>query len=510
MNTEVVTEFNEKNVIESVKRNKALIKRIKLNHQIGNFALLQTIITNFLNVINVYKINLTFQWEVKERILNLHDWTKEMLGVMLLNGIAGYRCNFLPFYQVRLKTHVDELDHFLIEDDVIYWISTQLNLVAETFNMPLSTLYADGHRPHVLHNITSTSEFWLFTGPLSRLYKEHQLHDTMRASTLRAVIDSAHGVHTRTTDLDKTSKTNVMQVTRVNVLEDAAIITEPIEAENEDVDHMIRIHERLQDEVDEEADGDEIDDDSELLQRPRKKPRVLPPAVTENVIYPPKIIMGANISYEQNIRGYVLELINNCTTTCIEFMRAAFTRIYNEFLRPDIFFNTYILLYINIINEIEDRMQKKPVAPSKYKKSVPYFKRQIVRWMEQNSRTNAEHVAFFQTLTPDVYDRFLNEVSVKYSDRTYVEMEQEERMAIIVAWLDHEIKFCKQQIDKHLEEIEEKKQAERKKNKEEKKKGELEEVRPIVEPITFSWTIPKIEIIPSDAKTNRAADFINQ
>ena len=129
--------------IQEFNKNKRATKRLRLNHDIDKFTILRTIVRNYLNLINIYKIKVEFPWEVDAHITNLPDWEFECLEMMLLFGIVGYRCNYLPFYKVELLTHVNELVNFGFEEDRFYWLSSYV----EEVMLKLPCLYADGRRP---------------------------------------------------------------------------------------------------------------------------------------------------------------------------------------------------------------------------------------------------------------------------------------------------------------------------------------------------------------------------
>lgn len=519
----LLSEYDEKTKrnIELLENNKRAMKRMKLNHEIEHFTLIKGIVRNFLNFINVYKIHVTFPWNMN--IINRPDWEFEMLETMLFYGIVGFRCNYLPFYQVEMLTSVNEASYFGYEEDRFFWTSSYL----ENSELRLPCLYSDGRRPRMPLGPT-TSAYWTYNGLLSHLYHEYQLHEALQTDTRTASNTSAAGMYTRTVDMTKLDKSNYMQAVRYKTLNNPTITTEIADGQSEDIKNMLRTADALMDAVD-ERNPNAKDDDEDL----HPKPMRLPPAVVDTVVYPPKILMGAFISYEMNMRQYVTELVINSTDECSMFMRRALQAFYNHFLVPEIFYATYMRLYSAIIDEINDYMSKTK-RPSerdmKKRKSVPYFKRQIVEWMRLQRKDSAEHLAFFQTLTPQTYDSFLIEMSTTYEGQTYADMEEDERMQIITAWLEHEFAFCKKEMDKSARRRKEyekqlKKQQKLKEQEEHPKTDDPKENQldpnepsptdadsPIdFDTITFSWPIIKPELVPTDKqKVNRSNEFINQ
>lgn len=493
--------------------NKKATKRLRLNHDIDKFTILRSIVRNYLNLINIYKIQVEFPWLVADHITNLPDWETEALELMLLFGIVGYRCNYLPFYKVELLTHANELVNFGFEEDRFYWLSNYVEEVA----LRLPCLYADGRRPSMQVPGATTSLYWMFNGLLSHLYKEYQLHDALHNDTRIASNTSAAGMYTRTVDLEKMDNTNALQAKRFKTLNNPTITTDINEGQSEDVKNMIDTANALMDAVD---DGPLEDENGDVRRRPTR----LPPPVVDTVIYPPKILMGAFISYEGNMRQYVAELVINSVDECKVFMERALQAIYDAFLAPDVFYGTYRTIYLNMLDEIEAVMQRRSTVLDSGKvrrkpKSVPYFRHQIVQWMQQHRRAKAEHLAFFQTLTPQTYENFLAELATRYEGRTYAEMEEDERMAIVLAWIEAELAFCDKELRMHAriarereKELKEQREADAEAEAAEadgkKKKKKKEAVDPNA--IVYSWNIIKPVLEQKDAKVNRSNEFLNQ
>ena len=500
--------------IQEFNKNKRATKRLRLNHDIDKFTILRTIVRNYLNLINIYKIKVEFPWEVDAHITNLPDWEFECLEMMLLFGIVGYRCNYLPFYKVELLTHVNELVNFGFEEDRFYWLSSYV----EEVMLKLPCLYADGRRPSMQVQGANTSMYWMYNGLLSHLYNEYQLHDALQNDTRIASNTSAAGMFTRTVDLKQMDMANTMQAKRFKTLNNPTITTDIAEGQTDDIRNMVTMSNALMDAVVENHEDDNGDE--------RRKPTRLPPAVIDSVVYPPKILMGAFISYENNMRQYVMELVVNSVDECNVFMGRMLQAIYDTFLEPELFYSTYKALYLNMIEEIEQVMQNKrePFTPNekirKKPKSVPYFRRQIVQWMEQHRKVTAERLAFFQTLTPQTYENFLSELGSRYEGRTYAEMEQDSNMEVIVAWLDAELSFCDKEIKKHAairkqrekeaKERQKELEAEEKEEEESGKKKKKKKEEPDPNDIVYTWSIIKPMIDKQDVKVNKSNEFLNQ
>lgn len=414
-------------------------KRLRLNHNLDQFPLAEHIVKQFLASVNALDVKISWPRDMKDHIENDVDWIMSMLAYMLYMGIVGYRVKYLPFYKAELVCSAYEFGGFVYHDSVFSWRSTAQGLPPD---IPLPVYISPGKRPFT-YGRESSVEGWLFNGVISHHDFDYNTHNEITDDTLRASNRSSEGTFSRTVkftpDLPLENVKRSIQQERLNP---AFMMTEAGDGYKEDAKSMIAFTQAM-------VEGVE-DPPSDW------KASTIPAGVEQQRVAPPRSFIGGMISIEEQILHRMSLLVFKCTPECQRCIERCIQDIYDDFLKPEIFYMQYMLMYQGLRDMLVAAVSGQPISddkkdPSRQTAEVAarafmVYRGQIARFASLYEESSAKMVAFFSNLNVEPFVNMIQEVQERYGGSAVQNIARHGAVRLLLQWLRYEVQFCKDRI----------------------------------------------------------------
>lgn len=483
-------------------------KRIRLNHNLDQFTLAAHIVKQFMASVNVFDIKIHWPREMGERVLNDVDWIGSMIANMLYLGIVGYRVKYLPFYRAELVCSSSEFGGFIYRDNVFSWRSTASCMK----DVPLPT-YISGSRRPFTYERENSADGWIFNGVISHHDFDYNTHNELVDDTLRASSRSSEGNFTRTVkfspDLPLENVKRSIQQERINP---AYMVTESGDGYREDAKALVQFTNTMV-----EAATDQPSD---------WKSSTIPSGVEQQRVPPAKSFIGGMIAVEEQILHRMSLLVFKCAPECKQCIQQCIQGVYDMFLKPEIFYMQYVLMYKDLRDQLVAAVTGTPIGDGKdavnrqpaemAARAFMVYKSQIARFAQMYEESSARMVAFFSNLDVEPFVQIIQDVQQRYAGSTVGNMARNGAIRLLLQWLRHEVQYCTDRINEVQEERhppEKKKKAkpsppeheereDRLKREAEERKEKEEEVveweKAEKDNVTYSWTIATPDIANQD------------
>lgn len=419
-------------------------KRVRLNHNMDQFPLAAHIVKQFMASVNVFDIKISWPRDMGKCILNDVDWIGAMIAKTLHLGIAGYRVKYLPFYRAELVCSSSEFGGFVYKDNLFSWRSTALQMK----EVMLPTYISASRRPFTYERENS-EQGWLFNGVINHHDFDYNTHNELTDDTLRASSRSSEGNFTRTVkfspDLPLETVKRSIEQARINPV---YMVTEPNDGYKEDAKAIVQFtHTMVNASADQPSDW---------------KASMIPSGVEQQRIPPAKSFIGGLIAVEEQILHRMSLLVFKCTPECQRCIEECTQGIYDAFLKPEIFYMQYILMYQDLRNQLVSAVTGTPIGDGKEAanrlpaeqaaRAFIIFRNQIAKFAQMYEESSAHMVAFMANLDVQQFVQLVQDVQERYTGTAASNMSRNGAVRLLLQWLRHEVQFCTDRINEVQEE----------------------------------------------------------
>ncbi len=426
----------------------AYAKRVRLNQNIDQFPLAAHIVKQFMASVNVFDIKIAWPREMGEHIVNDTDWITAMITNMLYFGIVGYRVKYLPFYRAELICSCAEFGGFVYRDSIFSWRSTAPRMD----NVLLPTYVSPSRRPFT-YNYEESASGWLFNSIVSHHDADFNMYNELVDDTLRASSRSSEGTFVRTVkftpELPLENVKRSIQQERINP---AFMLTESDDGYKEDAKALITFTNAMV--------AGASDPPS-----PWKSSSV--PAGVEQVrVPPPRSFIGGLISIEEQILHRMSLLVFKATPECQRCIEQCIQDVYDAFLKPEIFYHEYQLIYSGMRDQLLAALasNESAVPIEEAARTFVIYRGQIAHFATHYEESTASMVAFFANLDVDPFVRLIRDVQARYGGQEMRNVARHSAIRLLLHWLNYEVLLCADRIRetqeaRHPETEEEEKKA---------------------------------------------------
>lgn len=415
-------------------------KRIRLNQNIDHFPLAAHIVKQFLASVNVFDIKIAWPRDMGERIINDIDWITAMITNMLYFGIVGYRVKYLPFYRAELVCSNAEFGGFVYRDSIFSWRSTAPKMA----DVLLPTYVSPSRRPFT-YNYEESAGGWLFNSIVSHHDSDFNTYNELVEDTLRASSRSSEGTFMRTVkftpDLPLENVKRSIQQDRINP---AFMLTESDDGYKEDSKALISFTNGMV--------AGASDPPSPW------KSSTVPAGVEQQRVPPPRSFIGGMISVEEQILHRMSLLVFKATPECQRCIEHCIQAIYDAFLKPEIFYHEYQLIYRSMRDQLLAALaSNESAAPiEEAAKTFVIYRTQIAHFATHYEESTASMVAFFSNLDIDPFVHLIRDVQARYGGQEMRNVARHSGIRLLLHWLNYEVLFCADRIretqaDRHPE-----------------------------------------------------------